>query len=256
MIGAEGAPLRYTLDDYDVSGFLRVAESFGQDRLGYVVTPNIDHFIFLHEDAAFREYYRHAAYVLLDSKLAAMLFLVLKRRRFAVCRGSDLTVALFHQSIRPGDNILVVGGQPAQIQMLQDRHPGVILRHYNPPMGFIRDTREVENLLEWVEASGPFRFCFVAVGAPRQEQVAAALMARGRARGLILCVGGAIDFMTGAQKRAPLWMQASGLEWLYRLIRQPRRLAHRYLVRGPRFFRYLLTDEFAVRPAVPIRADA
>jgi N-acetylglucosaminyldiphosphoundecaprenol N-acetyl-beta-D-mannosaminyltransferase len=59
---------------------------------------------------------------------------------------------------------------------------------------------------------------------------------------LVLCVGAALNFISGAEKRAPRWVQRLALEWLYRLCHDPRRLAGRYLVRGPRIFGYLLRD--------------
>jgi UDP-N-acetyl-D-mannosaminuronic acid transferase (WecB/TagA/CpsF family) len=65
---------------------------------------------------------------------------------------------------------------------------------------------------------------------------------------LALCVGAAIDFVTGAQRRAPLWLQRAGLEWLFRLGQNPARLASRYLVRGPRVFRLLRKTKFVLRP--------
>jgi exopolysaccharide biosynthesis WecB/TagA/CpsF family protein len=106
-------------------------------------------------------------------------------------------------------------------------------------MGFIHDPGAVEACLQFIESHSPFRFCLLAVGSPQQEQLAAMLQSRGRARGLALCVGASIDFLTGRERRAPQWMQAAGLEWLHRLLHSPRRLARRYLVRGPRVFQVL-----------------
>lgn len=59
------------------------------------------------------------------------------------------------------------------------------------------------------------------------------------ARGLTLCCGASINFLTGVERRAPQWMQRLSLEWLYRLLQNPRRLARRYLVRGPQIVRLL-----------------
>jgi exopolysaccharide biosynthesis WecB/TagA/CpsF family protein len=114
-------------------------------------------------------------------------------------------------------------------------------------MGFAEDPQAVEAVLEFVENVGSFRFCLVAVGSPRQEMVAQMLVQRRRARGMILCIGAAINFLTGGETRAPQWMQRSGLEWLYRLLQDPRRLAYRYLVRGPRFFAQLSRNRLVLR---------
>jgi len=79
--------------------------------------------------------------------------------------------------------------------------------------------------------------------------VAHSLATRDRARGLALIIGASIDFITGKQQRAPTWMQRIGFEWLYRLINNPRRLAWRYLVRGPKFFVYVGTSRVVLRSA-------
>jgi len=97
----------------------------------------------------------------------------------------------------------------------------------------------------------PFRFCFLVIGSPQQEMIAQKLKERGIARGLALCVGAAINFLTGIETRAPLWMQQAGLEWLYRLSRDPRRLWRRYLVRGPKIFLLLWRIELRVRRSAP-----
>jgi exopolysaccharide biosynthesis WecB/TagA/CpsF family protein len=101
--------------------------------------------------------------------------------------------------------------------------------------------------LQFIEAHSPFRFCLIAVGAPQQEVLAERLQARGVARGLALCVGASIDFIAGTQRRAPPWMRRAGLEWSYRLARNPARMATRYLVRGPRVFSLLRKTRFVLR---------
>jgi UDP-N-acetyl-D-mannosaminuronic acid transferase (WecB/TagA/CpsF family) len=78
--------------------------------------------------------------------------------------------------------------------------------------------------------------------------VAQRLQARGKARGLVLCVGASLNFLTGAERRAPRWMQRFALEWLYRLAQDPKRLARRYLLRGPRVFGYLVWGRLVLRP--------
>jgi exopolysaccharide biosynthesis WecB/TagA/CpsF family protein len=242
------ATICHQVDDYDLAAFVREAAGFGSARFGYVVTPNVDHLIRFHESASFRALYADAAYVLLDSRFAATLLRLLRGVQFPVCTGSDLTAALLSQVVRPTDRLVLIGASDAQAQQLRDQFGLTDLLHHNPPMGFIRDPLAVERCLQFVEAASPFRFCFVAVGSPQQEMVAQQLRSRGVARGLALCIGASIDFVTGAERRAPRWMQRGGLEWLYRLMQNPRRLARRYLVRGPRFFAYLRHAQIELRP--------
>jgi len=236
-------------DDFDVPRFLPVTAGFGQDRYGFIVTPNVDHLIRCHDDASFREIYGAATFVLLDSRVAASLLRLFKALKFPVCPGSDLTAALFSKVIRPSDRIVMIGASAKQAQTLARRHGLTDLKHHEPPMGFIRDSAAIERCLQFIEDLSPFRFCFLAVGSPQQEILAHALWQRGHARGLALCVGASLNFLTDTERRAPTWMQQAGLEWLYRLLHAPRRMAYRYLVRGPRFFAQLFSSRFVLRRA-------
>jgi len=235
------------LDDYDLPEFLAVAAGFGQDRFGFVVTPNVDHLIRYHDDAAFRDSYAAAEYVLLDSRLLARLLRLMKGLALPVCTGADLTAALFSTVIRPSDRIVLIGGTVAQAGRLAGLYGLSNIHHFDPPMGFIKDPAAVRECVEFVEAHSPFRFCFIAVGSPQQEALAVQIQSRARTRGLALCIGAALNFITGSEKRAPQWIQRLTLEWLYRLLQNPRRLARRYLVRGPRIITCLRQDRIEVR---------
>jgi exopolysaccharide biosynthesis WecB/TagA/CpsF family protein len=223
------------LDNYDLAEFTAFAAQFGQKSFDFAVTPNVDHLIRYHDDASFRELYTHAGHVLLDSRFLACILRATKGVSARVCPGSDLTAALLGLTA-PEDRIVLIGANEDQARRLRTRFDLRHLMHYDPPMGFIRDAEAVENCLQFVEAQSPFRFCFLAVGSPQQELLGRELKRRGRARGLGLCVGASINFLTGIERRAPLWMQRIGFEWLFRLLQDPGRLANRYLVRGPRIF--------------------
>ena len=237
----------HEIDDFDLAGFVRVAETFGSDRYAFVVTPNVDHLIRYFDDPSFREHYAAASYVLMDSRFASRLVRLVKGLRLPVCPGSDLTAKLFQDSVSATDRIVLIGGSEEQARTIAQMFALQDLNHYNPPMGFIRDPGAVEECLSFIEAHSPFRYCFIAVGSPQQEAVAHALLTRGRARGLALCVGASLNFITGSERRAPHWMQQASIEWLYRLLQDPRRLAKRYLIRGPRFFAQLGRSEFVLR---------
>lgn len=245
---AELGDIVHHIDDLDLGGFLRVAAGFGVERYGYVVTPNVDHLIRCHEDPSYRSVYHSATYALLDSRFAAYLFRVVKGLRLPVCPGSDVLPALLGKVVSPSDRLVLIGGSPQQAEILARNYGLRDLRHHNPPMGFINDPLAVRNCLEFIEAASPFRFCFLAVGAPQQEQIAYQLMQRDCARGLALCLGASLNFVTGVERRAPAWMQRLGSEWLYRLMQDPKRLGKRYLVRGPRIFGHLRRARIVLRP--------
>jgi exopolysaccharide biosynthesis WecB/TagA/CpsF family protein len=240
--------LRLILDDYDVTEAVSLLAQYELSPFDYAVTPNIDHVIRYYDDPRFRELYAQARYVLLDSRLLAFILSLTRGLRPRVCPGSDLTAGLF-SIISPRDRIVLIGASAGQAQRLVQLYGLEDLQHHNPPMGFIRDSEAVEQTLRFVEAHSPFRFCFLAVGSPQQELLANELKRRGSARGIALCIGASINFLTGAERRAPRWMQRSSLEWLYRLLQDPGRLTRRYLVRGPRIFALLPRIEFELRRA-------
>ena len=230
-----------------------IAAGFGQSDYGYVVTPNVDHLIRLHDDAAFRALYdagrlRAARQPLRRQRAAA-------RRRASSCRcarGSDLTAALLREVIAPDDAIVLIGGTPAQaLQLVNAVRPAPAVAARAADGLRARSRRPCRPACSFIEAHSPFRFCLLAVGSPQQEVLAQALRERGTARGLALCIGASINFITGDEQRAPRWMQRSGMEWLYRLMQDPRRMARRYLVRGPRVFGVLRKAEHRAAAAAP-----
>ena len=166
--------------------------------------------------------------------------------------GSDLTAAVLESVIKPLDAAVLVGATAEQAQFLRERYSLKALHHIDPPMNFIHDPAAVEACLQQIESMGSFRFCFLAIGSPQQEIIAQKLKERGKVRGLALCIGAAINFLTGIEQRAPRWMQEAGLEWLYRLTKNPRRLWKRYLVRGPKIFLLLPRIELRVRQSVAL----
>jgi exopolysaccharide biosynthesis WecB/TagA/CpsF family protein len=243
------------IDDCDLSEASALAEAFGTKRYGYVVTANVDHAIRYYYQPDFRALYSAATYVLLDSRFLGHVLRLFKRQSLRVCPGSDLTRTLFETAIKPHDVVLVVGGTAHQAQILRKHYGLNSLRHIEPPMNLMHDSAAVESCLRFIEASSPFRFCFIALGSPLQEIIACKLQERAIARGLALCVGASINYMTGVELRAPPWMRRVGFEWLFRLLQQPRRMAHRYLIRGPRIFWLALRIELRPRRAAFSQTD-
>jgi exopolysaccharide biosynthesis WecB/TagA/CpsF family protein len=228
--------VKLEIDDLNLPEFLGEAARFGSATYGYVVTPNVDHLIRYFDEIRFRNLYSGASFVLLDSQFLARMLRLRHALRLNVCPGSDIVAELFANVIVPADKVVLIGASVDQASKLVTRFALQNLHHKCPPMGFINSPALVEECLQFIEQVSPFRYCLLAVGSPQQEELAYQLALRGRARGLALCVGASIDFLTGKERRAPKWMRKFALEWLYRLSRNPARLAHRYLVRGPRVF--------------------
>jgi exopolysaccharide biosynthesis WecB/TagA/CpsF family protein len=221
-----------------------IARSSEAAPFRYVTTPNADHFVRLHRHPELLPLYQGAMLRLLDSRVVASVARKIGLKVPRVATGSDLTSLLLTRYVRQAERITIIGLSPRWL-------PGLVVRcglaapaHYDPPHGFERDPAALSATVEFVLAH-PARFVFLAVGSPRQEILAAAIQATGRARGIGLCIGASLEFVAGAQRRAPVWMQSCDLEWLYRLARNPRRLARRYLIDNPAILPLLLHERFA-----------
>ncbi|MBX5445307.1 WecB/TagA/CpsF family glycosyltransferase [Sphaerobacter sp.] len=150
--------------------------------------------------------------------------------------GPDLTPVVCERAAREGVPVGFYGGTPEvldrMIANLTARYPGlqVVYRHSPPfrPLTAEEEAREIEE----IRASGA-RILFVGLGCPKQEQWMAAR--RGRIDAVMLGVGAAFDFLAGTKRQAPDLIQSLGLEWLFRLATEPRRLWRRYLYNNPRF---------------------
>ena len=223
----------------------RIAERPDDAPFGYVVTPNAHHLVRLNHDPQLRAIYRAAALCLLDSRVVAALSWLLGLRVPVVTPGSDLTAELLAHHLRPGEKITIVGLAPIWLPVLVTRFGLAPPAHYNPPMGFASDPAAFSATMAFVRAH-PSRFVFLAVGSPRQEYLAAAIAAAGDATGTGLCIGASLDYLAGVRRRAPLPMQRMGLEWLFRLVSDPRRMARRYLIESPAVIALLLRERLAV----------
>jgi N-acetylglucosaminyldiphosphoundecaprenol N-acetyl-beta-D-mannosaminyltransferase len=198
----------------------------------YVVTPNADHLVRMERDPEMKAAYQDAALRLLDSGVVAGLARLLRLPAPPVVPGSDLTAHLLTHHIRPGERITIIGLSPLSLPALVSRLGLAPPAHYDPPMGFDRDPAAFAAAVAFVREH-PARLVFLAIGSPRQERLAAAIAAVGDATGTGLCIGASLEFLAGVRRRAPLPMQRLGLEWLFRLAAEPRRMARRYLIDSP-----------------------
>jgi N-acetylglucosaminyldiphosphoundecaprenol N-acetyl-beta-D-mannosaminyltransferase len=152
--------------------------------------------------------------------------------------GGDLMERMCAEAARCGFKVFFLGGLPGATVMaanhLRNRYPGLLVcGTYCPPLGFENDATELARMERTIAAAAPDLLC-VGFGAPKQE----IWMQENRGRlqvGAILAVGAAFDTQAGLRRRAPFWVQEAGLEWLFRLTMEPRRLWRRYLIGNARF---------------------
>jgi N-acetylglucosaminyldiphosphoundecaprenol N-acetyl-beta-D-mannosaminyltransferase len=162
------------------------------------------------------------------------------QRRIA---GPDLMWRCCARAAAEGLPIFLYGARNETLRRLCARlvreFPGIVLAGCHAPPFRSLTPSEDERIVRTIEDRGA-RIVFVALGCPRQELWMAAH--RGRIHAVMIGVGAAFDFHAGVIARAPQWMQAAGLEWLYRLSAEPLRLWRRYLVTNTRFLVYLLRE--------------
>ncbi len=223
----------------------RIAARPASGAFGYVVTPNADHLVRLARQPALLPLYRGASLRLLDSRVVRRAARTLGLPAPRVAPGSDLTERLLLRHVPPGERITIVGLRRRHVPVLMARCDLAPPAHYDPPIGSDRDPLELRRAVEFVLAN-PARLIFLAVGSPRQERLAAAIRATGLATGTGLCIGASLDFLAGAERRAPAWLRRAGLEWLHRLGSNPGRLARRYLLDNPPIFALLLRERLGL----------
>jgi N-acetylglucosaminyldiphosphoundecaprenol N-acetyl-beta-D-mannosaminyltransferase len=151
-------------------------------------------------------------------------------------RGTDLMTHVIERATRENVPIGLYGGTPESleilVEVLQARFPGIqIACRISPPFRPLT-LEEDEAVTREIVASGA-RILFVGIGCPKQEKWM--FEHKGRIPAVMLGVGAAFDFHAGRVRQAPRWTQAAGLEWLYRLLMDPRRLWKRYAKNNPRF---------------------
>jgi exopolysaccharide biosynthesis WecB/TagA/CpsF family protein len=150
--------------------------------------------------------------------------------------GSDLISGILDDADRRGLSVAVLGGSedvttPLKARMARDWPNARFVGHWTPPRGVLDDAEASRAIATEIRVAGA-DILIVCLGKPRQE---AWIDAYGSATGAgaLLAFGAVVDFLAGRVSRAPRWMAKAGLEWMWRLMLEPRRLARRYLIEGP-----------------------
>ncbi len=226
-----------------------VVESLRLGQGGWIVTPNLDHLRRCSSAPHYAETVRQA-----DLRLADGMPLVWASRLQGTplperVAGSDLIYSLSAALGAEGMSVFLLGGEPATAtkaaDALQKKHGAVVAGTHCPPMGFEQRSKEMKLIRKKLLASQP-KLVFVGLGSPKQEYLIQQL------RPLLpgtwwIGVGISFSFACGHVRRAPAWMQRCGLEWVHRLIQEPRRLARRYLAQGLPSAGILLTRSILTR---------
>jgi exopolysaccharide biosynthesis WecB/TagA/CpsF family protein len=199
-----------------------------------IVTPNVDHIVRYNYDVEFKSIYDEMDVFLNDSKVLLFLSKINKNSLHFVTPGSDITKSIF-QSINSFShyNFVIIGATTTDIDNLKINYPETLKKniiHVEPSYGFIKNHSEVSGIVKFCEEL-PNSIYFICVGSPQQEILAKRLR-DSKVQGVFLCVGASILFLSGSEKRAPVFLQKIGFEWFYRFLNSPIRLFKRYFIHG------------------------
>lgn len=211
------------------------------DEKLFIVTPNVDHLVKLRQDTDFLKVYHIADYVVCDSKIIQYTMALLGTPIKEKISGSDLFPA-FYQYHQQNENIKIflLGGQEgvaeqAKININQKVNREIVVDALSPSFGFEQNESECLEIVEKINVSGA-NVLAIGVGAPKQEKWILKYRHLLPEVRIYLPVGATIDFEAGNVARAPKWISDIGLEWSYRLMREPRRLWKRYLIDSLPYF--------------------
>lgn len=217
----------------------------------FVVTPNVDHIVKLQTNVGLQNAYTKAALIVTDGRPVVWAAGFLGVDIPGTVPGSDLVPAIFeHAQLNQQPlTVFLLGAMPGVADRAKDiihaTWPMVkVVGTLSPDFGFEKKPAVSKAICEAINNSGA-DLLVIGLGAPKQElwitQYAPEISVK-----VALCVGATIDFIAGEKSRAPIWMQKVGLEWLHRMLSEPRRLAKRYIVDAI-IFPKLIFNEWQLR---------
>jgi N-acetylglucosaminyldiphosphoundecaprenol N-acetyl-beta-D-mannosaminyltransferase len=214
----------------EISNWIRAGES------KYICVSNVHMCMEAYDDINYRKIVNEADLVVPDGKPIVVAARMLSGLTYEHIRGADLTRALLNKSHESGLRIGFYGGTSSalarMIEYVNANYSNIdVVSSISPPF---RDLTEEEDKKYTDELNkSRVQILFIGLGCPKQEKWMA--KHRGEIDSIMIGVGAVFDFLSGTKKEAPLWMQRLGLEWLFRLISEPRRLWKRYLYYNTRF---------------------
>jgi N-acetylglucosaminyldiphosphoundecaprenol N-acetyl-beta-D-mannosaminyltransferase len=227
--------MRVDATSYDAATSLILAWA-AEGRSRAVAVATVNNVMEGHDDRSYRDVMNAADLVTPDGMPLVWGLRWLGIRSATRVYGPDLTPVVLDAAERAGVEVGFYGSSPEVLDALVAKvgtdHPALkVVYATSPPFGDVTDEEDAETVRA-INASGS-RILFVGLGCPKQERWI--VQHRGRVDAVMLGVGAAFDFLAGTKRQAPDLVQRVGLEWLFRLATEPRRLWRRYLRHNPRF---------------------
>ena len=235
------------LNEVNVTSYAAAAKMVvdwsGNSESRYVCIANVHVLMEAYDSPHFRSVLNHADLVTPDGVPLVWLMRLKGQRAQQRVYGPTLMLRVLEAAAQNGVPVGFYGGTPdvlrSLVERMQERFHGLNAAFAVSPPFAEMSNKEDADLVEQINRSG-IRILFVGLGCPKQEIWMA--RHRGRVNAVMLGVGAAFDFHAGVKPQAPLWMQGIGLEWLFRLSTEPRRLWKRYLYHNPRFVVLAIAD--------------
>jgi N-acetylglucosaminyldiphosphoundecaprenol N-acetyl-beta-D-mannosaminyltransferase len=200
-------------------------------------TINAHSYNIAQKDVLFREALLRSNILIADGIAVVWAIMWLKGGKVKKIAGADLFLYEMERLQESGGKCFFLGSNESTLTRIKERakkeFPSVVIQTYSPLFKQEFTASENATMLEAVNAFKP-DVLFVGMTAPKQEKWAYQYFNQIEA-GHICCIGAVFDFYAGTVKRAPKWMIKMGLEWFYRLIREPRRMWRRYLIGNVKF---------------------
>lgn len=216
--------------------------SCGQESR-YICVANVHMLMEAHDSSDFRKIVNDADLVTPDGMPLVWMIRLKGQRNQSRVYGPTLMLHILEAAAREIIPVGFYGSQPDVLEELikhmQMRYEGLKIAYsFSPPFRELSPKEDLA-IIEQVNQSGT-RILFIGLGCPKQEYWMAEH--RGKVNAVMIGVGAAFDFHAGVKPQAPVWMQRIGLEWLFRLANEPRRLWRRYLYHNPRFMVLAIAD--------------
>jgi len=220
-----------------------VIESLAVGRGGWIATANLDHMRRLKNSAEFREIYAGASVVVADGMPLIWASRLQGEPLPERVAGSNLIHSLTAGAAANGRSVFFLGGDPgsaeaAAAQLVKDYPTLQVVGSHCPAVGFEQDPAQMQAMRRALEDARP-DVVYVALGSPKQERLIRELHSL-LPKAWWIGVGISFSFVSGDVRRAPVWIQRIGMEWLHRLLQEPRRLGARYLWHGPPYLLWML----------------
>lgn len=242
MLNKKVVSLKVTEGDY--SSFITRVLKLGENReSSYVCVANVHMCIEAYDDDIFANIVNSADLVTPDGMPLAMAIQFLYRQKQDRVAGMDLLPDLLKEAEGNGMSCFIYGGSVKMLKQsenyIKQHYPNLKCGYHSPPFRALTDV-EKEHDIQRINNFGA-QLVFVALGCPKQERWMAEM--KGKINSCMLGIGGALPVMIGMQERAPKWMQKTSLEWLYRLLQEPKRLFKRYAYTNTKFLFLLMKQK-------------